>query len=343
MTMRLSRRPRVALLLSAVVVAGCANTSAVTTTAPSPAVVAPAAGPTDPCPAGAPAARRSYSPGGSVAELSGGSSVQAIKRRGRLIVGTSGDVLLWGSRNPATGRLEGFDIDMAREVARAIFGSPDKIEYRVINYGQRLPALSGEVRAKQQAAPSTVDLVLHTMTINCERWTQIAFSSEYYSAGQKVLVRADLPALASKKAQNVQITDLEAQPGTRVCVAEGSTNLDNLKAYPQLDRNKVTVSDLGECLVKFQLGEADAITGDDTVLAGFAAQDPYARVVGPAFSDEPYGIGVAKDKTDLVRFVNAVLEQTRSDGTWASIYKRWMGSVQPGQPVPDPPQPLYGR
>ena len=72
----------------------------------------------------------------------------------------------------------------------------------------------------------------------------------------------------------------------------------------------------------FQQGQVDAITGDDTILAGFAAQDPYAKVVGDAISDEPYGIGVPADQVDMVRFVNGVLDQAKADGTWAEIYDR---------------------
>ena len=72
----------------------------------------------------------------------------------------------------------------------------------------------------------------------------------------------------------------------------------------------------------FQQGKVEAITGDDTILAGFVAQDPYAKVVGEAFSAEPYGIGVAADQVDLVQFVNGVLDQAKADGSWAASYDR---------------------
>ena len=94
------------------------------------------------------------------------------------------------------------------------------------------------------------------------------------------------------------------------------------------------------CLVLFQQGKVDAITGDDTILAGFVAQDPYAKVVGEAFSAEPYGIGVAADQVDLVQFVNGVLDQAKADGTWAASYDRWLGALGP---APAPPVSVYGR
>ncbi len=96
-----------------------------------------------------------------------------------------------------------------------------------------------------------------------------------------------------------------------------------------------------DCLVRFQQGEVDAITGDDTVLAGLAAQDPYAKVIGEAFSDEPYGLAMAPDQVDLVRFVNGVLAQAEADGDWMASYDRLAG---PGaRPGDAPPAPVYGR
>ena len=96
------------------------------------------------------------------------------------------------------------------------------------------------------------------------------------------------------------------------------------------------------CLVLFQQGQVDAITGDDTVLAGLASQDPYAVVLdGPPFTDEPYGIGIPPGNVDMVRFVNGVLEKMRSDGAWNDSYKKWLEPTlgkSSGQP-----QPQYGR
>ena len=124
-----------------------------------------------------------------------------IADKGRLVVGNAGDVALFGFRNPTTGRLEGFDIDVLREIAKAIFGpgGEDKIEYRVMNFAQRLPSLEDR----------SVDLVAHTMTINCPRWNRIGFSSTYFDAGQRVLIRAGAPATT--------IDELNAASARTVC------------------------------------------------------------------------------------------------------------------------------
>lgn len=278
---------------------------------------------------------RSFEPQGTLPSpnnMPAGSTMAEIHDRGRLVVGVSGDTLLFGSRNPLTGAIEGFDIDMLKEVAKAIFG-PDgenKIEYRVISYAQRLPKLEQPVEA------GGVDIVAHTMTINCNRWLRIAFSTNYYDAGQTVLVR--------KGSGFTSVEDLVAAKA-QVCAPSGSTNIDEIRQPKYAGIEVVEVPDVSDCLVTMQQGKADAITGDDTVLAGFAAQDPTTEVVAQkAFTAEPYGLGMGRDKIDFVRFVNGVLEDVRSSGRWKEIYQRWLidtNALPP--PIPDPPQPVYGR
>jgi polar amino acid transport system substrate-binding protein len=261
-----------------------------------------------------------------------GSAMAAIKAKNRLVVGTSGDVLLWGARNPDTGDLEGFDIDVLKEVADALGVG---ITYKVINYGDRLKDLQN----------GSVDLVAHTMTINCARWqgsdgqpNAINFSSEYYQAGQKLLRRSDS-----------DFTKIEQFAGQSICVPKDSTNEELVtginQALEKAGKTPVKVEALpviGDCLVKFQEGEVVAVTGDDTVLAGFAKQDPYAEVVGEPISSEPYGLGVKADAPEFARFVNFVLERMRNDGTLRTIYRNTMGTAIEG-PAPTVPQPKYGR
>jgi polar amino acid transport system substrate-binding protein len=249
-----------------------------------------------------------------------GSTLAKIRERGRLVAGVSADTYLLGSRNPLTGQIEGFDIDMVKAVAEAILGDEDLYQLKVITAAQRIPALEkGEV-----------DIVARNMTITCDRWEQIAFSSEYYRSGQKILVR--------KGSKAKSISDLAGQ---KVCAPKGTSSMDNLikvapKAIP------VAADNHTGCLALFQQGEVAAITGDDTVLAGLAAQDPYAVVPAQrAFTAEPYGLGFNKDDVDFVRFVNARLAQMRTDGEWTRIYNRWLREAL--GPAPEPPTAVYGR
>jgi polar amino acid transport system substrate-binding protein len=260
--------------------------------------------------------------------LPSGSYEAAIKARGRLVAGVSADTLLFGYRDPISGNVQGFDIDQLHAISQAIFGSPDKIEFRVITAAQRIPALIAGAKKDGIEKGGGVDIVARAMTVNCPRWGQVAFSAIYYRAGQRVLVRKDSKATSIK--------DLDGQ---KVCGPIGSTSIDNLKAYPKIV--PVAVPNHTDCVALFQEGKVDAITGDDAILAGFVAQDPYAKVIGPAFTSEPYGLAVAQGHPEFVQFINAVLEQERTDGAWNASYTKWLAPrLGPGA---GQPKPVYGR
>ncbi|MBO9556582.1 glutamate ABC transporter substrate-binding protein [Cellulomonas sp.] len=306
----------VVAVLGLALLAGCdpADTSADVT--PTPTASATSAPTAAPAAVQCDDATTSYAPDAGTA-IAPGSTMAAIRDRGSLVVGVSADTLLMGARNPLTGQIEGFDIDVLHEVSRALFGDPNRLQFRVITSGQRIDVLTG----------GQVDLVARTFTMNCDRWQQIAFSAEYLRSGQKLLVTRDSTA-----------TSLDDLAGRKVCAPKGTTTLDRLGQYPEV--TAVPADTHTACLVLFQQGKVDAITGDDTVLAGFAAQDPYAKVVGDPISAEPYGIGVPAANVDMVRFVNAVLDQAKADGTWTALYDRWLGALGP---APVPPASVYGR
>jgi polar amino acid transport system substrate-binding protein len=247
-------------------------------------------------------------------------AVNRIKKRGRIIAGVSADTNLLGSRNPFSGKIEGFDIDMVKAMAKAILGDENAYELKVITAAQRIPALQN----------GSVDMVARNMTITCDRWDQIAFSTEYYRSGQKILVR-----------RGAKATTLADLAGQRVCAPNGTSSMTNLvKLQPKAIA--VGADNHTGCLVMFQNGDVDAITGDDTVLAGLAAQDPYAVVPEQkAFTAEPYGLGFNSKDVDLVRFANDVLATMRADGQWTRIYNRWLAEAL--GPAPAPPKAVYGR
>ncbi|MFI9007694.1 transporter substrate-binding domain-containing protein [Actinosynnema sp. NPDC053489] len=246
-------------------------------------------------------------------QMPAGSTMARVQQRGRLVAGVDQNTYLMGFRNPFSGELEGFDVDLAREVARAVFGDPGAIQFTVLTSEQRIPALErGEV-----------DIVVRTMTATCERWQRVDFSTVYLQAGQRVLVPA-----------NSDVTGIGSLGGKRVCATKGSSSLANVAAAAS-GPVAVSVPNWTDCLVMLQQGQVDAISTDDTILAGFAAQDPYTKVVGPQFTSEPYGMAFPKAGEDFVRFVNALLERLRADGTWARIHQRWLGDP------PEPPVAVY--
>ena len=246
-------------------------------------------------------------------QVAPGSFMAKIRARGYLIAGVDQNTYHFGYLNPLDGKIEGFDIDMVRAVAKAIFGNPNKVVFKAISDDQRIP----DVRS------GAVDIVAHTMTINCERLKEVDFSTVYFDAGQRVLVEANSPAKS--------LADLG---GKRVCATAGSTSIDNIKhlshAIP------VPVTYWTDCLVLLQQGDVAAISTDDTILDGLAAQDPWTKIVGPRFTSEPYGLAISQQHPDFVRFVNAVLQQLRTNGQWAASYAHWVGT-----PVPAPPPAHY--
>ncbi|HWD72687.1 MAG TPA: glutamate ABC transporter substrate-binding protein [Actinomycetota bacterium] len=251
-------------------------------------------------------------------QMPAGSYMRTIQDHGRLVAGVSADTKLFGFLNPFDGQIEGFDIDVLHQIAQAIFGDPNKIEYRAMTGIERI----------NKIRDGSVDLVGRTFTITCDRRQQIDFSSVYFDAGDKVLVRKDSTARG--------IQDLG---GKKVCTTAGSTAIPHLDAVPSKPVPYI-LADFTDCLVAFQNGEVDAIATDDAILAGLAAQDPYAKIIGDRFSDEPYGIGIALDHPEFTRFVNGVLDQMRANGTWAKLYAQWLVPSL-SSTAPPPPAPAY--
>jgi polar amino acid transport system substrate-binding protein len=212
---------------------------------------------------------------------------------------------------------------MAKAVAKSLFGSESKLQLRVITAADRTPLLQNR----------EVDMVARAMTMNCARWQDVAFSAEYYHSGQKLLVAKD----PSGKVPSTRIQDLT---GKKVCAPRGTSTLEKLNTVSGVE--PVPAADHTGCLVLFQQGKADAITGDDIVLAGLAVQDPYTVVTSaPAITDEPYGLAFNKEDVYLTRYVNRILADLKADGGWKAIYNRWLAG--PLGPAAAPPAAVYGR
>ena len=241
-----------------------------------------------------------------------GSFMATIRHRGYLIAGVTQNTYPFGFFNPLDGQTEGFEIEILRAIAKAILGSP-KIEFRAISDAQR----------EREIQHGTVDIVAHTMTINCSRLKAVDFSSVYFIAGAQVLVL-----------KNSRVRSLADLAGKKVCATATSDSLGYIKTA----RTPIpfVAPNFTDCLMRLQQGDVAAISTDAPILAGLAAQDPWTKIVGPPFSSEPYGLAISKKHADFVRFVNAVLQQMRTDGQWAADYRQWVGT-----PVPAPPPAKY--
>jgi len=239
----------------------------------------------------------SYNPGSVTAEQARAN----LNDPGQISIGVSQSTNLMGYLEGDT--LVGFDIDIATAMVQAVMGDATKVKW--------VPMTSGE--REQALADGRVDMVVRTMSITCERWENVEFSTEYYRAGQRLLVTKDsgIEGLA-------QMTKDQS-----VCTGASSTSVGNIAAV-NAEVQPVTVPDFNDCLVLLQQGTVDAIAIDDTILAGMAVQDPTLQIVGDTFSQESYGIAFAKGDTDLARFVNGALEGVRANGAWQTAYDKWL-------------------
>jgi polar amino acid transport system substrate-binding protein len=245
-------------------------------------------------------------------QVTPGSFMATIRARGYLIAGVDQSTYHFGFLNPLSGQIEGFDIDMIRAIAKAIFGDPGKVQFKAISDAQRIP----------DTTHRTVDIVAHTMTITCDRLNEVDFSSVYFEAHQKVLVL-----------KNSSATSLDDLHGQKVCATSGSDSVDRIREHHAVP---VEVPYWTDCLVRLQQGSVAAVSTDDSILDGLATQDPWTKIIGKPLTDEPYGLAISKQHPEFVRFVNAVLQQLRTDGQWKASYAHWLG-----HPVQDPPQAHY--
>jgi polar amino acid transport system substrate-binding protein len=239
-------------------------------------------------------------------DVPAGSHMATIRERGRLRVAVDTSTMLFSIVDPRDGEFRGFDVEMAEEVASALFGeaNDETLELVAVPKSERVDVLLGE---------GAVDLVADSFTITCARDAEIDFSTVYFEAAQRLLVRED--------DASTSIAEFAARGG-RACAPLGSTSVDNMRALPD-PPEIIEAGSQGECLVLLQQGRADGISTDDTILAGMVAQDPTLVVVGGPLSREPYGLGLPPDRPEWVRYVNAVLEQVRDSGRWDELYDVW--------------------
>lgn len=251
------------------------------------------------------------------ATIAPGSATARIVKRGYLVAGVNQNAYRVGYRDPASGALVGFEIDIVREIARALFGDPGRVRFAAIDAADREGALER----------GDVDVVVRSMTITCAARERVAFSTEYFTATQRLLVPT-----------SSQAKEIEQFGGQRVCSAAGSTSLTNL-GHLNPDVVPVSTADVIDCLVLLQQHQVDAVSTSDILLVALAAQDQHTKVVGRGLATQPYGVAIAKNAPDLVRYVNSVLDRYREGGGWTASYRRWLSPVLGAAPAP--PEPRY--
>lgn len=250
--------------------------------------------------------------GGTTEEFPAGSTMAKLQEAGEITVGVKYDVPLFGFKNPQSGEVEGFDVDLAQRVADEL-GVELKLEEAISD--NRIPYLQD----------GTVDLVFSTMTITTDRDAEIDFSRPYYIAHGRILVPGD--------SDIADVDDLGE--GTTVCTALDSTYETTVLPEQAPDAEIKTPDSYSECFAQLQRGSVDALVTDDVILAGFLQQDETMQIVGPDLTTDPYGAGVKEGDTEFADFVSGVLDETLEDGTWQELYDEWVGQYT-GQEAEDP-------
>jgi glutamate transport system substrate-binding protein len=236
-----------------------------------------------------------------------GSPMAQIVSRGKLVVGVKYDVPLFGLKDPVSGRIDGFDVAMGKEIGKAMGLQENQIEFVEAVTANRIPFLLED----------RTDIVISTFTITEARKMEIDFSRPYYKAGQSILVKRDNTTIRT-------VTDLN---GKNVCAQAGSTSERNvMEKAPQA--NLLPLQVVSACVQSLKDGRVDAVSTDDIQLAGFASLDRDLKLVGGQFTTELYGIGVKKGKADLVTFINEEIARMMSDGRWEKIYQQYLGNVE---------------
>ena len=244
-----------------------------------------------------------------------GTSIAAIKAKGKITIGVKFDVPLFGLKNPTNSKIEGFDVEMGKLITKTIFGDDTKVEFVEAVSKNREPFIQ----------EGKVDLVISTYTINDTRKQVVDFAGPYYVAGQDILVKSD----------DTSIKGVDDLNGKKVCSVTGSTSLTNVQTKaPQADVS-VVFDKYSLCVEALNDGRVQAVTTDNIILLAFVADSGgKLKVVGNPFTTEPYGIGLKKGDTALRTFVNDVLEASYADGTWKKAFDATVGKSGIAAPTP---------
>ncbi len=299
-----------ALLLSA---CGSDNSSTSGAAATTAAAAATTAGATTTPAGAATTAGAGAATGVTCATATAGGGLEKLCQADKLVVGVKFDQPLFGLKDPTTGKVEGFDVEIAKIIAKALGKDESQIDFQ-----ETVSKVREDVIVNGQR-----DYVVATYTINDDRKTKVGFAGPYYVAGQDVMV----------KKGDTSITGKESLDGKKVCTAVGSTPEKRLREETKAE--VVTFEKYSECAEALRDGRVDAVSTDNVILLGLIQQsDDAFQLVGKPFSTEPYGIGVPLADTELRGFINDVLEKSYADGSWQAAYDATIGTVDAAKVEP---------
>ncbi|MCP3801715.1 glutamate ABC transporter substrate-binding protein [Allokutzneria sp. A3M-2-11 16] len=245
----------------------------------------------------------------------GGSGLEARAKSGKLVVGIKFDQPGMGLKTP-TG-YTGFDVDVAKYIAKELGLDESKIEWKEAPSAQRENLLE----------KGDVDMVTATYSITEDRKKKVLFAGPYLTPGQDLLVRANDTSINSPENLN----------GKKLCSVKGSTSAAKVNEKFGTQAGLQEYGGYSECLTGLESGAIDAISTDDSILAGYAAANPGKfRLIGKPFTKELIGVGLAKSDTKGRDAVNKALEKMMTSGAWKAALEKNLDKS--GYKIPEPPQ-----
>jgi glutamate transport system substrate-binding protein len=251
-------------------------------------------------------------------EFEAGTTMAELADAGSIRVGTKFDQPGFGLEN-LDGEVVGFDVEVAKIIAGALGIAPEDIEFSEATSAVREEVLEGD----------EVDMVVATYTINDERKKRITFAGPYYEAGQQIMVDADDDTITGPES-------LADNPEAKVCSVTGSTPSENIREYLANDDQLVLFEEYSQCADALENGQVQAVTTDNVILLGFVAEsDDAFKLVGEQFTEEPYGIGIAKGDVAFCEFINETL--AANEEAYVAAWEATAGKVE-GTETPTLPE-----
>lgn len=228
-----------------------------------------------------------------------------MKKSNEITWGVKADTRLFGLMSIKTGKIEGFEVDLANALTKEILGKNAKANFVQTTAKTKIPLLKNE----------NIDAVLAAMTITPERKKQIDFSDPYFYAGQSLLVKDDST-----------IKSIKDMNGKTALAVKGTTAVANVKKFAPKAK-VLEFDDYGQAFTALKAGQGQAMTTDNGLLAGIATENKGYKLVGGTYTNEPYGIAVNKGQTQMRNAINRALVKLKKDGTYDALVKKWFSGI----------------
>lgn len=229
--------------------------------------------------------------------------LQVIKDRGVVRIGVKVDVPKFGYKNPETGKVEGFEIDIAKALAKKIIGDENKVEMQGVTGKTRGALLDN----------GDIDYVVATATVTDERKKSYNFSDTYYTDGIGFLVKKDTGIKTFK--------DLD---GKKIGVTQGTTTRKDLQQEAEKQGIKLSFLEFSafpEVLSALMAGRVDCFSVDGAILAGFV--DDSTVLLDERYSPQNYGVMSKKSNTALAKLISETISEMKSSGEIDKLQNKW--------------------